>query len=93
MELNLEELDMIFDSSSSEDEEMPQVDILLYRGCRCNIRVIPRINDFIERVVDVYNAQDFQEAFRYSKLYNIIQFSQVISDTTPLLLQDEQSNL
>lgn len=32
---------------------------------------IPRVNNYIETVVDAYNAADFRQAFRYLRLIGI----------------------
>lgn len=58
-------LDAFLSSSSEEDEhEYEEID-LLQHNCRCHYRVrIPRIQNYIEIVVDAYNEYDFQQHFR-----------------------------
>ena len=58
--------DFFWTSSSSEDEsdEVPEV-LRECNKCRCETRVIPRITDYVERIVTNYNDGEFIQAFRY----------------------------
>lgn len=63
-------------SSSSEDDEYNNP---VFKACSC--RKIPRITNYIERVVNNYNEKEFMQNFRYElhwlcemKLYYFIFF-------------------
>ena len=59
-------IDLVLTSSSSEDESYGVSEAFKeINKCTCNHRLIPRIIDFIERVVINYNEEDFMQAFRY----------------------------
>lgn len=56
-------------SSSSDDSD--EDDCFLFEficgdvNCRCHFRIrIPRVQNFIETVIDNYNEQEFRGAFR-----------------------------
>lgn len=63
--MELQIIDMFLSSSSDEDEhEFEEMEILV-NDCRCHYRVrIPRIQNYIEMIVDAYNEIDFQQHFR-----------------------------
>lgn len=59
-------LDMMLTSSSEEEDDFEDFDMILVPGCRCHYRRrIPRVQYFIETVVDAYNEEDFRRTFRY----------------------------
>lgn len=58
-------LDLAFTSSSEEDHELEDYEFIVGTECRCHYRIrIPKVQYFIETVVDAYNAEDFRRAFR-----------------------------
>lgn len=61
-------------SDSSDDDERFLLEIVNDDlNCRCHYRIrVPRVQNFIETVIDAYNEQDFQDAFRYDIFFKMI---------------------
>lgn len=64
---NFVRYDELLSSSSSSDDDLEFEYNYVFDNvnCRCNYRIsIPRVQNYIEIVIDAYNEIDFRNAFR-----------------------------